>query len=73
MSRNSRASSIPDLQKNPDGSIDVYLAAKAPKGKETNLVPTDPKRQFEILFRFYGPEKPLFEKTWVLPDIEKIG
>ena len=21
----------------------------------------------------YGPDKPLFDKTWVLPDIEKIG
>jgi hypothetical protein len=27
---------------------------------------------FEILFRFYGPEKPLFEKTWKLPDVEKV-
>jgi len=24
-----------------------------------------------VLFRFYGPEKPLFDKTWQLPDIEK--
>jgi len=24
-----------------------------------------------VLFRFYGPEKPLFEKTWRLPDIQK--
>jgi len=25
-----------------------------------------------VLFRFYGPEKSLFEKkTWRLPDIEK--
>jgi hypothetical protein len=24
-------------------------------------------------FRFYGPEKPLFDKSWKLPDIEKIG
>lgn len=72
MPRNSRASTIPDLQKNADGSVDVYFAAKAPAGKESNLVPTDPQRQFEVLFRFYGPGKPLFEKTWVLPDIEKI-
>jgi hypothetical protein len=28
--------------------------------------------KFEVLFRFYGPEKPLFEKTWKLPDIEEI-
>ena len=29
--------------------------------------------RFEVLFRFYGPEKPLFDKTWVLPDIERIA
>jgi hypothetical protein len=29
--------------------------------------------EFEVLFRFYGPEEPLFNKTWTLPDIEKIG
>ena len=28
--------------------------------------------QFEVLFRLYGPEKPFFDKTWKLPDIEKI-
>jgi hypothetical protein len=27
--------------------------------------------KFEVLFRFYGPQKPLFDKTWKLPDIEK--
>jgi hypothetical protein len=32
----------------------------------------DPRGQFEMLFRFYGPEKPLFDKTWKLPDIERI-
>ena len=28
---------------------------------------------FQALVRFYGPEKPLFDKTWVLPDIEKVS
>ena len=44
---------------------------KPPAGKESNWIPTDAKGRFEVLFRFYGPEKPLFDKTWVLPDIEK--
>jgi hypothetical protein len=35
-------------------------------------VPTQPNKGFEVLFRFYGPEKPLFEKTWKLPDIDKL-
>jgi pimeloyl-ACP methyl ester carboxylesterase len=23
------------------------------------------------MFRFYGPDKPIFDKTWRLPDIER--
>jgi len=34
-------------------------------------VPTKPSGQFECLFRFYGPEKPLFDKTWSCRDIER--
>ncbi len=68
----SKSSQSPDLQTNADGSVDVYFAPKAPAGKESNWIPTDAKGRFEALFRFYGPEKPLFDKTWVLPDIEKI-
>jgi len=26
-----------------------------------------------VLFRLYGPEKPFFDKAWVLPDIEKVA
>jgi hypothetical protein len=36
-------------------------------------VPTDPKGRFEALARFYGPQKALFDKTWQLSDIERIG
>ena len=68
----SRSSQSPGLQTNADGSVDVYFGPKAPAGKESNWVPTDANGRFEALFRFYGPEKPLFDKTWVLPDIEKI-
>ena len=46
---------------------------KAPAGKESNWVPTDARRGFEVLFRLYGPEKDFFDKKWVLPDIEKIS
>jgi len=69
----SRSSQSPGLQKNADGSVDVYFGPSAPIGKEPNWVPTNPGGQFEVLFRFYGPEKPLFDKTWKLPDIERIA
>jgi hypothetical protein len=49
------------------------IARAAPDGKETNWVPTSPSGKFEVVFRFYGPTKPLFDKTWKLPGIEKIA
>lgn len=69
--RASRASNASEVQKNADGSVDIHFAAKAPPGKEANWVPTDPNRKFELLFRLYAPKKELFEKKWVLPDVEK--
>lgn len=72
MSHAARSSQTPGLQVNPDGSVDLYFGPKAPAGKESNWTPTDPKGEFEILFRFYGPLPPLFEKTWVLPDVEPV-
>jgi hypothetical protein len=70
--RSSRASNRPGLQKNADGSVDVYFGPKAPEGKESNWIPTSAEEKFEVLFRLYGPEKPYFDKTWKLPDIEKV-
>ena len=67
----SRSSHTPGLQKNADGSVDIYFGP-APAGKESNWVPTSANGKFEVLFRFYGPEKPFFDKTWKLPDIEKV-
>ena len=69
----SRASNTPGLTKNADGSVDVYFGPKAPAGKESNWVPTKAGGQFEVLFRLYGPEKPFFDKTWKLPDIEPVS
>ncbi len=73
MPRASRSSQIPEMQKNADGSVDVYFGPRAPAGKEANWVPTDPTRRFELMFRAYAPTKALFEKTWVLPDVEKVS
>ncbi len=68
----SRSSQTPGLQKNPDGSVDIYLGPKAPQGKDSNWVPASAGRGFETLFRLYGPDEAFAEKTWKLPDIEKM-
>jgi hypothetical protein len=70
-SRSSRGSNSSGLQKNADGSVDLYFGPEAPAEKEPNWVPTG-GRNFEVLFRLYGPEKPFFDKTWKLPDIEEV-
>jgi hypothetical protein len=73
MPRASRSSQIPEMQKNADGSIDVYFGPEPPKGREANWVPTDPQRGFELMFRLYAPKREFFDKVWRLPDVEKIA
>ncbi len=73
MERFSRSSQNPDLQINCDGSVDLYFGPRNHDGEETNWIPTNGEGQFEVLFRFYGPKEPLLEKTWTLPDIEKVA
>lgn len=58
------------LKMNDDGSVDLYFAPKALKGLESNWIATG--EDFFLLFRLYGPDKPLFEKTWTLDDVEKM-
>ncbi len=66
------ASFTKGLKKNRDGSVDVYFGPKAPKGKETNWLPTVPGKKFFLIFRFYGPEPSLFNKAWKLNDVAKL-
>jgi hypothetical protein len=67
-----RSSRQPDLVKNSDGSVDIYLGPTAPKGFEKNYIPTVPGRAWFTWFRLYAPLEPYFEKTWSLPDIERV-
>ncbi|MGO8970347.1 MAG: DUF1214 domain-containing protein [Myxococcaceae bacterium] len=61
------------LRKNVDGSVDLYLGPKSLPGQNANWIPTVRGRGYFAWFRFYGPGKPLFEKVWKLPDIEKTN
>jgi hypothetical protein len=70
VSKGSVDSSQPDLVKNADDSVDVYLGPTAPSGKEANWIPTAEGRRFFLLFRFYGPEPGVFDGSFELNDIE---
>jgi hypothetical protein len=69
----SRSSNTPGLQRNADGSVEIAFGPAAPEGRQANWIPTRAGGGFEVMFRFYGPERPLFDKSWRLPDIEKRG
>ena len=60
-----------DLTINNDGSIDVYIGPAAPDGLANNWIPTAGKN-FWLIMRFYGPDKPLFDGSWSIASVEKI-
>jgi len=60
----SLGSQKPGLQKNPDGSVDVYFGPTAPAGHESNWIQTVPGKGWNTLLRLYGPLDPWFDKTW---------
>jgi hypothetical protein len=61
-----------ELALNPDGSVDVYAGARPLGGLEANWIPTA-GRDFWLMCRFHGPERPLLDRTWVLDDAVEIG
>lgn len=62
-----------DLRKNADGTVDIYFGPKAPAGQESNWVYTATGQKWFPWFRLYGPEKAVFDKSFRLPDIERIS
>jgi hypothetical protein len=62
----------PNLQKNVDGSIDLYFGPKAPQGKDTNWIYTAPGKEWFAVLRLHTPERAVFEKSWILPNLEKM-
>jgi hypothetical protein len=65
-------SRLPDLVKNPDGSVDLYVGAKAPEGFEKNYMKTVGDDGWFVYFRLYAPLQPFFDKTFSLPDFEVV-
>ncbi len=61
-----------ELVTNPDGSVDIYFGPEGPEGKGGNWAPTVAGRDYFLLFRFYGPTGPFYDKSWVLGDLERV-
>jgi hypothetical protein len=65
-------SSRKDIDKNADGSVDVYFGPSKPSGSNRNYIKTISGRGWFPYFRFYGPSEKYFDKTWALEDIVEI-
>ena len=59
-----------EVEKNSDGSFDIYFAPEAPKGKESNWIQTIPGKSWFIILRMYGPLEPWLDKSWRPGEIE---
>lgn len=67
------SSNSKELQKNADGSVDLYFGPQAPSGKESNWVQTTSDKFWFPYFRLYAPTQAYFDRSWPLPDIVKAN
>jgi hypothetical protein len=65
-------SSLKELKRNADISVDLYIGAKAPAGYESNFMKTVGTDGWFVIFRLYAPLQAYFDKTFVLPDFEVV-
>ena len=66
-------SELSNLDKNSDGSVDLYFGPKPPEGKEKNWIQTIENKGWFVILRIYGPLEPWFDKTWKPGEIELIA
>ena len=67
-----KSSRTPDLARNADGSVDLYMGPTAPPGKEKNWIPTIPGKAWFAYFRLYAPTEAYLDASWKLPDIARV-
>jgi hypothetical protein len=58
------------LEKNPDGSVDIYLQADSPgKAREANWLPAPKDAPFTLLLRMYWPKQPVIDGSYRPPGV----
>ncbi|MQR00994.1 DUF1254 domain-containing protein [Glaciimonas soli] len=67
-----KSSRMPELEKNADGSVDLYVGPTAISGHEQNWIPSIPGRAWFAYFRLYAPTEAYLDSSWPLPNIELI-
>jgi hypothetical protein len=62
----------PELKRNADGSVNLYVGPKPPSGWESNWIETIPGKSWFAYFRFYGPTAAYFDRSYALPDFDEV-
>lgn len=67
-------SSRMDLAVNKDGSVDLYFGPEPPEDEKlsANWTKTVPDEGWFTYFRLYAPTQAYFDRSWQMPDIEKL-
>ena len=60
------------LKTNADGTVDIYFGPAAPAGFESNWIPTMGKEPY-VWLRLYGPEEAFWNKSFKMPDVERVN
>ena len=72
MTRASRSSQSPGLQKNADGSVDIYFGPAGARRQGIELGADEPRRRVRSALPLLRPrEVAVRQEAWRLPDIEK--
>ena len=58
-------------QRNPDGSLDIYISNEADTTHQANWLPA-PADDFHLIFRIYNPVKRIASNEWTMPIITRL-
>ncbi|MCY1403135.1 hypothetical protein D3C76_873430 [compost metagenome] len=65
-------SSLKDLARNADGSIDLYFGQHEPHDNSGNWIKTVPGKGFLLLLRMFGPTQSFYDGSWTLGDLTEV-
>ncbi len=60
------------LERNEDGSVDIYLQHEAPRGHEQNWLPA-PRGRFALMLRAYLPGPSVLDGSYRVPQVRHGG
>lgn len=64
---------LPNLVKNPDGGVTIYIQNSPPESDKTaNWLPAPPG-PFTMYMRLYWPKQEALDGTWQPPTLVKVG